>query len=207
MTRELVVATRNRKKGGEMTAILSELLGPSWTIRTLSDFPSFVEPEETGATYAENAKIKAEAACRALNKACIADDAGLEIDALNGEPGLRSKRFGGEDLPFAEKIRTLLERMEDAPERKRTARFRCAVAVASPGETIRVFESVCEGRITREPAGTAGFGYDPIFVVPELGRTFAELEPAQKNRISHRGMVLRRAAEWLKGSFGGFCRQ
>ncbi|MBA3725145.1 MAG: RdgB/HAM1 family non-canonical purine NTP pyrophosphatase [Armatimonadetes bacterium] len=191
----LVVATRNQSKASEMVKILSELLGESWEVRSLADYPDYPEPEETGDSYAANAKIKAEAAAGATNERCIADDAGLEIDALGGAPGLHSKRFGGEDLPFPDKIRIILERLDG---KERDARFRCAVAISEPEGPTMVFESVKEGSIAQKPAGERGFGYDSIFHLPELNCTFAQIEPDHKNAVSHRGIVLAEAAQWLR---------
>lgn len=176
--------------------ILSQLLD-DWEIRTLADYPLFPEPQETGTTYAENATIKAEAARDATAEMCIADDAGLEIDALGGAPGVKSKRFAGENTSFDEKIKRLLELLRDVPNEERTARFRCAVAVARLGENTRIFESVREGTIRRAPSGAGGFGYDPIFEIPEIRKTFAEMDPEEKNAISHRGMVMRDVAAFL----------
>lgn len=193
----LVVATHNLKKGGEMVTILSRGL-PGIQILTLADFPGAPEPEETGSTYPENAAIKSESAAAFTGEWSLADDAGLEIDALDGAPGLYSKRFGGEDLPFPEKMALILEKLKDLPDEERTARFRCCVALTSPQRETRVFESTCEGRIAREPKGQGGFGYDPIFYLPELGRHMAELTPDEKHGISHRGKVLRQVIAALK---------
>ena len=191
----LVIATHNPAKSGEMVAILGELL-PGWEFLTLADFPGATEPEETGETYAENAVIKAEAAAAFTGEVCIADDAGLEVDALAGAPGVKSKRFMGISS-FEFKMAQILMAIEDDPDAPRTARFRCCVAVAKSGEQTQVFESRKEGEIV-PPRGERGFGYDPIFLLPELGKTYAELEPEHKNRISHRGIVLRQAAEYLR---------
>ncbi len=193
-----MIATGNAAKAGEMTAILQELL-PGWQLLSLAEFPPAPEPDETGDTYAENAAIKAEAAAQHTGELCLADDAGLEIDAMDGAPGVRSKRFAGADSPFPVKIAAILAHLAANPDRPRTARFRCAVAVASH-ETTRVFESAKEGIIAAAPRGSKGFGYDPIFVLPELNKTYAELDAAHKNRISHRGIVLAEAAAWLKAS-------
>jgi XTP/dITP diphosphohydrolase len=187
----LVIATHNRKKAGEMETILSSGL-PGVEILTLADYPEAPEPEETGSTYAENAAIKALSACEATGEACIADDAGLEIDAMNGEPGLYSKRFAGEDTPFPEKMRIILERLQGVSDAQRTARFRCCIAFAVPGRDVEVLEETCEGRIGNEPSGGGGFGYDPIFFIPEMGCTMADLTAEQKHQVSHRGKVLRR---------------
>jgi XTP/dITP diphosphohydrolase len=194
--KRIVVATRNQKKGSEMVTILSELL-KDWTVVTVNAFPEYPEPDEIGATYVENAVIKAVAARDVLGESCIADDAGLEIDALNGAPGVKSKRFLGEQTTFATKIERILELLNGINIDNRTARFRCAVAIAIPYKEVQVFESIVEGRIALLPAGNGGFGYDPIFEIPELGKALAELDPTEKNRISHRGMVLREAAKWL----------
>ncbi|HRF59111.1 MAG TPA: RdgB/HAM1 family non-canonical purine NTP pyrophosphatase [Fimbriimonadaceae bacterium] len=194
----LVIATHNVKKAGEMVTILSRRL-PDLQIRTLADYPGAPEPDEAGTTYAENATIKAESAARVTGEWSVADDAGLEVDALGGAPGLHSKRFEGEDTPFAEKMCRILERLEGVPESDRTARFRCCVAVAAPGltEPTRVFEATCEGRIAPAPSGGGGFGYDPIFFLPELGCTMADLTADQKHAISHRGKVLALVGEDL----------
>lgn len=192
----LVVATHNRKKAGEMLQILGGRL-PALKLLTLADYPGAPDPEETGATYAENARIKAESAARFTGEWCIADDAGLEIDALGGEPGLYSKRFAGEDTPFPEKMRIILDRMIGMCSEQRAARFRCCVAVAIPNVEATIFEATCEGRIAEEPSGAGGFGYDPIFFLPSLRCTMADLTAEQKHAISHRGKVLAQVADWL----------
>jgi XTP/dITP diphosphohydrolase len=194
---KLVIATHNRAKAGEMEVIMRELL-PGWEFSALADYPGAAEPEETADTYAENATIKAEAAAAFTGELCIADDAGLEVDALGGAPGVKSKRFEGESTPFDVKIARILQVFAADPSRRRSARFRCCVAIARGGAPTQVFEAVKEGEISPEPRGARGFGYDPIFLLPELGKTYAELDPDQKNRISHRGIVLRKAAEWLR---------
>lgn len=193
----LVLATHNPKKAGEMRAILAELL-PGWDIRSLAEFPDAPEPEETGTTYAENAILKAESACRVTGEWSLADDAGLEVDALDGAPGLHSKRFAGEDTPFPVKMDLILRALREVPVERRGARFHCCVAVARPHRPTRVFEATCEGRIADRPAGSGGFGYDPIFWLPERGCTMAELAPEEKNAVSHRGKVLRSLADWIR---------
>ncbi len=185
----LVIATHNRKKAGEMLTILSAAL-PDRRLLTLADFPNAPEPEETGPSYEINALIKARSAVAATGEECLADDAGLEVDALDGAPGVFSKRFGGEDLSFPQKMERLLGMMKDVPDSGRTARFRCWVALVTPEETEQTFEGICEGRIATEPSGSGGFGYDPIFYLPELGRTMADLTPGEKHAVSHRGIVL-----------------
>ena len=185
----LVVATHNLKKAGEMVRILSAAL-PDRRLLTLADFPNAPEPEETGTTYEANALLKARSGVLATGEECVADDAGLEIDALDGAPGLYSKRFGGESLPFPEKIARILDLLKDAPEERRTARFRCWVALISPDGREQTFEGVCEGRVAPAPSGVGGFGYDPVFYLPELDRTMADLTPDEKHAVSHRGKVL-----------------
>ena len=197
LPKQIVIATHNLKKAGEMTTILSAAF-PETKWLTLSDFARAPEPEELGQTYAANARIKAESAAFFTKEWAIADDAGLEIDALDGAPGLYSKRFGGEDLPFPEKIAKVLSLLEDVPEQGRGARFQCAVALARPGHPTEEFDATCEGRIAGTPAGVGGFGYDPIFFLPELGRTMAELTPEEKHAISHRGKVLALVANRLR---------
>ena len=190
----IVIATHNRKKAGEMLTILSAKF-PVVEWLTLADFEGAPEPEETGTTYEENARIKADAACAFTGEWCIADDAGLEIDFFDGAPGVYSKRFGGEDLPFPEKIALILSRMGNTTDRG--ARFRCYVALARPGMPTEVFFAIREGEIAREPSGAGGFGYDPIFVIPELGCTFADISAEEKHRISHRGRVLASVGAFL----------
>lgn len=171
-----------------MITILAQLL-PGVEILTLLDYPHQPEPEETGTTYAENAAIKAEHAAAHTGEWCLADDAGLEIDALGGAPGLYSKRFGGEEMPFPEKMQLLLAELSG--QANRAARFQCCVALAHPAHETAVFEASCEGEIARAPSGGGGFGYDPIFWLPEMGCTMADLTSEQKHSISHRGKVLR----------------
>ncbi|MBS1714859.1 MAG: RdgB/HAM1 family non-canonical purine NTP pyrophosphatase [Armatimonadetes bacterium] len=190
MTDRIVVATHNVKKGVEMATILQARF-PSLQILTFADFPGAPEPDETGSTYEENAVIKAGSAVAHTGEWCVADDAGLEIDAIPGELGVFSKRFIGEDAPFTEKMRVVLERLDGLPDEQRGARFRCFVALAAPGRPTETFEGVCEGRIALAPSGSGGFGYDPIFWLPDHGCTMADLTPGQKHAVSHRGKVLR----------------
>ena len=194
---KLVIATHNRKKAGEMVTILSRRF-PHLEILTLADFPGAPEPEETGTTYQENAAIKAVSGVQFTNELCIADDAGLEIDALDGAPGVYSKRFGGEDLPFPDKYFKVLELLEQTPDEGRGARYRCCVAVGVPGQEVKTFEATCEGHITREPSGNGGFGFDPIFFLRELNCTMADITADQKHAISHRGKVLKLVGDYIQ---------
>lgn len=194
---KLVIATRNPAKAREMSEILHRLLGEQWRILDLTHFPPFDEPEESADTYVGNALIKARAAAEATGELCIADDAGLEIDALDGAPGVHSKRFGGEGLPFPQKIARVLSLLDGVPPERRSARFRCVVAIVDGTGFEQTFEATCEGVIATEPRGEGGFGYDPVFLYPAAGKTFAEMTPDEKHAVSHRGKVLRLAAEAL----------
>ncbi|HEY0867337.1 MAG TPA: RdgB/HAM1 family non-canonical purine NTP pyrophosphatase [Fimbriimonas sp.] len=196
----LVIATHNRKKAGEMIQILSRRF-PSLDLPTLADYEGAPEPEEDGSTYAENARIKAESAARFTGEWSLADDAGLEVDALEGAPGLHSKRFAGESTPFPEKIQRLLALLGQVPDDRRTARFRCCVALAGPDRETLVLEATCEGMIAREPSGQGGFGYDPIFHLPDMGRTMADLTAEEKHAVSHRGKVLKALGDLLQARF------
>lgn len=194
MISRLIIATHNRKKAGEMVTILSQRF-PGLELLTLADIEGSPEPEETGTTYSENAAIKAQSAFDFTGEWCVADDAGLEIDALDGAPGLYSKRFGGEDLPFPEKMAKILSMLEG--DQNRGARFRCNVALVGPGHPIKVFEAICEGKIAETPSGGGGFGYDPIFWLPEMNCCMADLTAEQKHQVSHRGKVLRELGDYL----------
>jgi XTP/dITP diphosphohydrolase len=191
----LVVATLNRAKGRELAELLA---GVPFDVRPLADYPGAALPEETGATYVENALAKARAAARLTGAAALGDDSGIEIDALGGEPGLHSARYGGPGLDDAGRVALVLERLRAVPWERRTARFRCVVALVEPGGPERVVEGVAEGMIAETPRGTGGFGYDPIFFYPPLGRTFGELAEAEKHRVSHRGAALRAAGALLE---------
>lgn len=164
--------------------------------RNIHDFYPLPEIEETGANYAENALLKARQGFQLTREICVGEDSGLEIDALDGAPGIQSARFGGSNLPFAEKIAEILKRLEGVPLEKRSARFVCVVALVFPGGE-KLFEGTCEGWIAQKPEGHQGFGYDPIFVFPPFEKTFAQLGPSVKNRYSHRAQAFRKCAEFL----------
>jgi len=196
----VVIASHNRSKSREIEQLLRAGLSDlSVEIRLLADYPNAPPPpDENANSYVGNATIKARA-CAAFTQAIsFADDAGLEIEALNGQPGLHSRRFAGENTPFSVKMGVLLEMLKDIPTERRTARFRCAVAIALPTGAVYAFEDTLEGRIAESPRGQAGFGYDPIFYVPSLGCTLAELPAEFKNRISHRAKVMRQAIPKLR---------
>ena len=192
--KDIVLATRNLKKVGEIKALLADT---PVNVLSLLDFPDIPDTPETGATFAGNAEIKARAASQATGEIVLADDSGLEVDALGGEPGVYSNRFAGPGASDCDKYMRILELLEGVPDEKRTARFRAVMAVATPEGDVTVVEGVCEGRIARKPKGTNGFGYDPIFYLPELGKMMAELTPEEKNAISHRGKALRAAKNLL----------
>jgi len=194
-SRRYVLATFNRDKARELHALLGI---PEIEVLPWSDFPGAVSPEETGETLAENALIKARAAARHTGLAAIADDTGLEVEALNGEPGVRAARFSGPGATYASNVALLLERMRGVPSGLRAARFRtvCAAVFPEDGETLA--EGVLEGRITEAPRGAQGFGYDPVFEPAGLSRTLAEMTTAEKNEISHRGRAARALALRLR---------
>jgi XTP/dITP diphosphohydrolase len=192
----LVVATLNRAKGLELLRLLGDV---PYDLTLLADTPGATLPEETGATYRENALIKARAAMQATGAMAIGDDSGIEVDALGGAPGLHSARWGGPGLDDAGRNALLLERLRDVPAERRTARFRCVIAIVNPDGRERAVEGVVEGVIGAAPRGTGGFGYDPLFLYPPLGCTFGELSPEAKHRVSHRGRAARAAGALLTG--------
>lgn len=189
----LVLATRNRGKIAEIKVLL-----PDVRVRPAAAFPGCPEPEETGRTFKENALIKARTVAEFTGRTALADDSGLEVDALDGAPGVRSARYAGEDATDRDNVFRLLDALDGIPDADRTARFRCVMAVAAPDGRTWTAEGVCEGRILREPRGESGFGYDPLFVPAGYENTFGELDAAIKNRISHRAMALGRIAEVLR---------
>ena len=184
---KLVLASHNRKKTHELRAILQPL---AIELLNLADFAGAPSPEETGSTFAENAILKAREACAFTGLAALADDSGLVVDALAGEPGVLSARFAGEGAGDAANNRLLLERLRGVPAEKRTARFVAVVAFALPGGECRTWSGETHGRILEEERGEGGFGYDPLFFSDDLGVGFAEAPEAEKNRISHRGRAL-----------------
>jgi XTP/dITP diphosphohydrolase len=190
----LVVATRNAGKLREIGRMLS---GLDVEIRTPDDFASAPDPVEDADAYRGNALIKARALRDHTGLPAIADDSGLEVDALSGAPGVVSARFAGPEQNPAKNRAKLLEALAGVPAEKRGARFVCVLALAMPGGAEHVFEGECRGTITTEERGSSGFGYDPIFFYPELDKTFAELDPEAKNRVSHRARALQKLKETL----------
>ena len=196
----VVLATHNAGKVRELAALLGDL---PVRLQSLLDYLAIGTLPEEGDSYAVNATGKALAVARATGQVALADDSGLEVDALGGEPGVHSSRWLGERATDAERNAAVLVRLRDVPPEARTARFRAVVAIALPEGTVRTFEGVVEGRIADRPAGGHGFGYDPIFFVPDFGRTMAELESDVKNRISHRAQALQAARAYLMTFAGG----
>lgn len=194
MTR-LLLATGNRDKVREFSLILQ---GSPFSLTTPADEGINIEVEETGHTLEENAQLKAVAYAARSQSVVVADDSGLEVDALNGEPGSLSARYAGENASNDERIALVLSRLQAIPWEKRSARFRCVIAIALPSGEIHLCEGECPGYITFEPRGDAGFGYDPIFYLPELNKTMAELSMEEKNQVSHRGKAARKALQALK---------
>lgn len=196
--RQIIFATGNTGKMREIRSILADLGVP---VLSMKEAGIQADIEENGTSFEENALIKARAVAAAVEaegSVILADDSGLEIDALNGEPGIYSARYLGEDTPYDVKNRELICRLEGVPEDRRTARFVCAIAaVLADGREFTV-RGVIEGRIGYEQKGQGGFGYDPIFYVPEYGKTTAEMSPEEKNLISHRGKALMLMKEVLK---------
>lgn len=195
----VVLATTNRGKVREFTALIA--LHPAlaeWTLTTPDELGVAIPPiEETGATFAENALLKARAVAKAVNLPALADDSGLCVNALDGAPGLHSARWAGPNASDAERTALLLARLVAVPAARRTARFMCALALVRPSGEVLAVSGACEGVIAAAPHGTDGFGYDPVFLLPALGRTMAQLSPAEKNTLSHRAQAVARLAEVL----------
>ena len=195
----LLVATRNEGKLRELTRLLGGL--PS-ELLSLGDLGIEEEVEETGGTLEENAVLKATAYVRLSGLPTLSDDSGLEVDALDGAPGPLSSRYAGEGAGDAERIAFLLDRLHNIPEERWTARFRCVIAVSIPGEPVELFTGECRGRLVRGRRGSNGFGYDPVFLLPDTGKTMAELTDEEKDRVSHRGAAARGAAAALRRRAG-----
>ena len=193
-----VLASHNKKKMAEMRAILSEL---GVEILSQADVGVDIEPEETGTTFEENARIKAEAIMQATGLPAIADDSGLVVDALNGEPGVYSARYGGEGLDDTGRWQLLLKNMEG--KENRACRFVSVICCAFPDGSQLMTRGECHGVVAEGPRGEGGFGYDPVFWMPEKGKSMAELSPEEKNSISHRGNALRVFKEELEKKLNG----
>jgi len=193
--KKIVLATNNHNKVIEIKELLQDL---PLEILTLQDFPGLVMPEEDCPTFAGNAAKKAETVAHYSGEMAIADDSGLEVDALNGRPGVRSARYAGEEASDRSNNKLLLEELKNVPAPKRSACFKCAIAVAFPGDKTAVVEEYCPGRLAEKPLGEKGFGYDPLFIYEPSGLTFAQMSREEKNKVSHRGKALRRVRELLE---------
>ncbi len=195
----LLIATRNHGKLRELSDLLGDV---PFELVSLSNVGVDVDVEETGHTFEDNAVLKAETYRDLSGMLTLADDSGLEVDALRGEPGVRSARYAGPDATDDDRVQLLLKNLESIPEASWTAQFTCVIAIASPGEETRLFSGSCRGMIVQEPRGENGFGYDPVFLFPDLGLTMAELTPEQKNAVSHRALAVSKAANALAS--GGY---
>lgn len=184
--RQIWVATRNAHKVQE----IAEILGAGFLLRSLLDRPDLPDVEETGSSFYENAAIKARSLWNIVREPVFADDSGLEVDALDGRPGIHSNRYSGPEHTHEKNISKLLVELRSVPPERRTARFRCTIVYIDAAGSESSFDGVFDGYICDEPRGTEGFGYDPVFVVPESGKTVAELDAATKNSISHRGRAV-----------------
>jgi XTP/dITP diphosphohydrolase len=192
---KLLIATNNPGKVDEFRGILD---GCGWQVVAPAELGISLDVDETGTTYLENARIKAEAFAKASGLAALSDDSGLEVDALNGEPGALHHLHGWDGVDRHDRIAILLRAMNDVPEGKRSARFRAVIVVVLPDGSAIDVEGTCEGVITTEPVGEGGFGYDPVFLLPDRGVTMATLTPEEKNAISHRAVAAAKIREELR---------
>ncbi|MCL6479005.1 MAG: XTP/dITP diphosphatase [Peptococcaceae bacterium] len=197
----IVMATRNRGKLAELVSMIGPL---GVEVKSLADYPHVPEVIEDGETFTDNAVKKARAVAEATGEIALADDSGLEVDCLGGAPGVHSARFAGEEKNDRANNEKLLKLMEGVPVEKRGGQFRCVVALALPDGRVFTAEGVCRGIIGDRPEGEGGFGYDPLFFVPELGKTFAQLDMPVKNSISHRGKAFALAREIIAGLASAF---
>jgi XTP/dITP diphosphohydrolase len=192
--RKILLATTNKGKAREFQALLA---GIPCEMVTLSERCITTEVAETGNTYEENARLKAVTLAKESGMLTLADDSGLEVNALGGEPGVRSARYAGKIASDADRNNFLLAKLKGLPETKRTARFVCVIAIATPDGKVTTCKGECRGLITTAPRGAHGHGYDPVFYVPEQGKTMAELTMEEKNRVSHRARAAAKARNWL----------
>jgi XTP/dITP diphosphohydrolase len=195
---KLLLATNNKAKVREYKHLLQDL---PFELVSLAELGINTRVNEVGESLEENARLKATTLARESRLLVLADDSGLEVDALGGEPGRLSARYAGEGASDKDRINYLLARLKDVPGEKRSARFRCVIAIARPDGEVELCSGECHGVITLEPRGEEGFGYDPIFYLPELGKTMAELTLEVKNQVSHRGQAARQAIKLLRGRY------
>jgi XTP/dITP diphosphohydrolase len=197
---KLLLATRNPGKLAELKALLD---GSGWEPVMLDAYPAAPDVEETGTTFADNARLKARSAFEHSRTWTVAEDAGLEADALGGEPGVYSARYAGPDATDKDRCRKLLAKLIAVPDERRHARFRCVMCVVSPAGEERLFEGSCEGKISHHARGCAGFGYDPLFIPEGQSQTFGELGLEVKSQISHRARAMRQVVEYLRSRAAG----
>ena len=194
----LLLATNNEAKAREYKSLLK---GLPFTLVSPAELGIKTRVDEVGGSLEENARLKAVTLARESRLLTLADDSGLEVDALGGEPGRLSARYAGEGASDRDRVNYLLSRLKDVPEEKRSARFRCVIAIAQPDGKVELCSGECFGFITATPRGEHGFGYDPIFYLPGLGKTMAELTLEEKNRVSHRGRAARQAMKLLRRKY------
>ncbi len=194
--RKILIATHNAGKLREFSSMFART---PYELVSLSDVGIDVDVDETGSTYSENATLKAVAYAKLSGLPTLADDSGLEVDGLDGEPGVRSARYAGHDATDDVRIAFLLQKLNNILRDRWTARFRCIIALTRPDRPVELYEGRCEGVITDRPRGASGFGYDPLFYIPEMNRTMAELSFDEKNRVSHRGRASESVIEALRG--------
>ncbi len=192
--KKLVLATGNQNKVAELKELLKDL---NLQIATIDNYPGLVMPEEDRSDLAGNAAKKAEAVSAFTGEVALADDSGLEVEALRGRPGIHSARYAGEDGNYEANNRKLLSELKGLPKERRGARFACAIAIAVPEDKTYIVEEYCPGRIAETPRGEGGFGYDPLFIYEPAGVSFAEMPAEEKNKVSHRGRALRSACDLL----------
>lgn len=195
MSCKLLLATNNQGKAREYKSLLKNV---PLELVTLAEQGIITVVDEVGESLEENARLKATLLAAESQLLALADDSGLEVDALGGEPGRLSARYAGEYASDRDRVNHLLSRLEDVPWPKRSARFRCVIALATPGGEVELCSGECRGFIVFEPKGKGGFGYDPVFYLPELGKTMAELPLEIKNRVSHRGQAARKVRQLLQ---------
>jgi XTP/dITP diphosphohydrolase len=195
---KLLLATNNKGKVREYKHMFRDL---PLELVSLAELGINTEVDEVGESLEENARLKATVLSRESQLLTLADDSGLEVDVLGGEPGRLSARYAGEGASDRDRVSYLLSRLKDVPPEKRAARFRCVIAIAQPDGEVELCSGECQGVIALEPRGKGGFGYDPIFYLPELGKTMAELSLEEKNRVSHRGRAAREAIKLLRRKY------
>lgn len=196
----VIIATKNKGKAKEFSSLFADY---GMDVKTLIDYPALADVEETGETFEENAILKAKTISNETGQLVIADDSGLSIDALGGRPGVYSARYAGADKDDEANIQKVLAELQGLPMEKRTARFHCVLAIARPGKETVTVSGTCEGKITMMKKGENGFGYDPIFWLEDFERTMAELQPEEKNSVSHRGVAMRKLGRMLPELIGG----